>query len=233
MNLPPADDRPALIDMEAGVSLSRRRLAAEITGVATGLRARGMRPGHVVAVLADTISAHTLSVQTVLAAGAVAAPCTVPDTAGELADRLTELDARMVFTTPKLAELAVEAAEASRVRQVVSFGEAEGTVDFGSLHSRGPVVLPGPSPLRDALVLPDGRRLNHADLFTMMNRMDEPLRLEPADVVLVGWCPDSSPELSALAALVLVRGALLVAGGLHDARLVTVVAEPGRLPARV
>ncbi|GAA3205519.1 AMP-binding protein [Actinocorallia longicatena] len=233
MNLPPADDRPALIDMEVGVSLSRRRLASEITGVATGLRARGTRPGHVVAVLTDTISAHALAVQTILAAGAVAAPLTVPDTAEDLARRLTDLDARMIVTTPKLAGLAVEAAEFSRVRQVVCFGEAEGTVDFASLHSRGPIMLPGPSPLRDALVLPDGRRLNHADLFSMMNRMDEPLRLLPSDVVLVGWCPDASPHLSALIALVLARGALLVAGGLHDARLVTVVAEPGRPPQRI
>jgi hypothetical protein len=51
----------------------------------------------------------------------------------EVADRLNASGARVLITASPLAELAAEAADRSRVRQLFSFGDAPGTTPFRSL----------------------------------------------------------------------------------------------------
>ncbi|MEU7892602.1 AMP-binding protein [Nonomuraea sp. NPDC049152] len=214
-------DRPALIDLCAGLLYGYRRLVTEVTAAASGLIRRGARPGQVVGVHVDTVAAQTLAVHTVIAAGGAAAPLDPALPVARLAERLSDCDARMVITTPRLAESAVRAADESRVRQVIAFGDALGTVDFARLSRLGPAPLPSLDPAtRPALLPADGSALTHHDLLRAMGDLDRGVALTDADVLLVTWPPEGSGDLVALVGLAVSRGALVVAAhGLAPANL--------------
>ncbi|MFD1935900.1 MULTISPECIES: AMP-binding protein [Nonomuraea] len=231
-------DRPALIDLTAGLVYGYRRLVTEVTAAASGLIRRGARPHQVVGVHVDTVTAQTLAVHTVIAAGGVAAPLDPALPVGRIAGRLSECDARMMITTSRLADSAVRAVEDSRVRQVIAFGDALDTVDFARLSLLDAVPLPSLDPAtQTALSLADGRTLTHHDLLGEMSALDSGVALADSDVVLVTWPPDGGGDLVALVGLAVSRGALVIAanglapaslaGTLHDFG-VTVTALAGR-----
>ncbi|MER6947152.1 AMP-binding protein [Nonomuraea sp. NPDC000554] len=222
-------DRPALVDVGAGLAYGYRALVTEVTRAASGLVRRGARRDQVVGVQVSTAGAQTLAVHTVLAAGGVAAPIDPALPVREVAALLRECDARTLVVTPDLAESAALAADESRVRQVISLGTALDALDFGDLLALEPTALPVLDPKRqDALVLAGGHRLAHADLVGLMEELDLPVRLSESDAVLVAWPPDGGCGLVALVGLAVSRGALLVcAGGLDAARLPGLVREFG------
>jgi hypothetical protein len=84
-------------------------------------------------VFVQDATSFALAVNAIRAAGAV--PCAIaPDaTMAQVADRLNASGARVLITASPLAELAAEAADRSRVRQLFSFGDAPGTTPFRSL----------------------------------------------------------------------------------------------------
>ncbi|WP_160150411.1 AMP-binding protein [Nonomuraea solani] len=210
-------DRPALIDLRGGHVYGYRRLVTEVTRAASGLVRRGARRDQVVGVHVSTAGAQTLAVHTVVAAGGVAAPIDPGMGAYEMAAWLKECDARLLITTPDLAETAVLAAEESRVRQIVSLGAAPDTIDFRTLLTLTPTALPALDAKRqDCLLLADGRRLSHAGLLGRMAELDLPVRLAETDVVLSTWPPCAGGDLVALVGLVVSKGALLVTAGGGD-----------------
>ncbi|WP_219462233.1 AMP-binding protein, partial [Nonomuraea rhizosphaerae] len=124
-------DRPALVDLSGGHVYGYRKLVTEVTRAASGLVRRGARRDQVVGVHVTTAGAQTLAVHTVLAAGGVAAPIDPALPVPEVAELLRECDARTLLTTPDVAGAGALAADESRVRQVIAFGPALGTIDFG------------------------------------------------------------------------------------------------------
>jgi hypothetical protein len=74
-----------------------------------------------------------VAVHAVRAAGAVAAAVRPTRSAADIAAQLKQGRARLLITSADLADLAIQAAERSWVRQVFAFGEAEGTTPFDSL----------------------------------------------------------------------------------------------------
>ena len=84
-------------------------------------------------IFVDDAGSHAVAVHAVRAAGAIAAPVRPAQSAADIAAELKERRARLLITSAGLAEVAIEAAERSWVRQVYAFGEAEGTTPFGSL----------------------------------------------------------------------------------------------------
>ncbi|MEV0378622.1 AMP-binding protein [Nonomuraea sp. NPDC050643] len=210
-------DRPALIDLRGGHVYGYRRLVTEVTRAASGLVRRGARRDQVVGVHVSTAGAQTLAVHTVVAAGGVAAPIDPGAGAYDMAAWLRECDARLLITTPDLAETAILAAEESRVRQIVSLGSALDTIDFRALLTLEPTALPTLDAKRqDALLLTDGSRLSHAGLLGRMAELDLPVRLAESDVVLATWPPDGCADLVALVGLGVSKGALVVAAGGGD-----------------
>jgi hypothetical protein len=125
--------KAALIDAPQGTVTAWPRFGAMVRAAADGLRRRGLADGDSAAVFVQDAASFALAVNAIRAAGAV--PCVIaPDaTMAELADRLNASGARVLITASPLAELAAEAADRSRVRQLFSFGDAPGTTPFRSL----------------------------------------------------------------------------------------------------
>ncbi|MEU6711773.1 AMP-binding protein [Nonomuraea sp. NPDC046802] len=230
-------DRPALVDLRGGHVYGYRKLVTQVTRAASGLVRRGARRDQVVGVHVPTAGAQTLAVHTVLAAGGVVAPVDPALCPYEMAAWLRQCDARTLITTPDLAEKAVMAAEASRVRQVVSLGSALDTIDFRSLLRLAPTALPTlDAKHQGALVLAEGRRLSHAGLLMKMAELDLSVRLAESDVVLTTWRPDGGCDLPALVCLAVSKGALVVVSGGgdlpgtgHDYRVTVVTSPAGEL----
>ena len=94
---------------------------------------RGLREADTAGILVHDAVSHVVAVHAVRAAGATAVPIRSSQSATDIAAQLKQGRARLLITSAALAELAVQAAERSWVRQVFAFGEAEGTTPFGSL----------------------------------------------------------------------------------------------------
>jgi len=210
-------ERPALVDLRGGHVYGYRSLVTEVTRAASGLVRRGARRDQVVGVHVSTTGTQTVALHTVLAAGGVAAPIDPGLGPHEVAALLRDYDARTLITTPDLAQTAIQAADGSRVRQVIALGPALDTIDFRALLMLEPTALPALDAKRqDALVLPGGDRLTHAGLLTRMAELDVPVGLTESDVVLTTWPPGASPDLPALVCLAVSKGALIVAAGCGD-----------------
>src|SRR5690606_7714827 len=121
-----------------GERMSGAEFATVVQYAAAGLSRRGLHPNDVVAVLAPVSTARLVSVYTAMAVGCVALPLELSSDVDTLIRVLVDTDARMILTTGALAPLAVELADRSRVRQVVSFGEAPATTPFTELLRPAP-----------------------------------------------------------------------------------------------
>jgi len=109
------------------------QFAHMVRASARGLSQRGLAEADTAGIFVQDAASHVLAVHAVRAAGAVAAPVRPAQAAADIAAQLKRGKARLLITSAELAELAIQAAERSWVRQVFAFGEAEGTMPFGSL----------------------------------------------------------------------------------------------------
>ena len=123
------------------------QFARTIRAAADGLSRRGLRENDTAGVFVHDAVSHVIAVHAIRAAGATAAPMHPAQTAADIAAQLKQCRARLLITSAGLADLAIQAAERSLVRQVFAFGEAEGTTPFGSLLHTA----------RHGQVHPDGR----------------------------------------------------------------------------
>lgn len=128
----------ALIDAADGADTAVTtwpQFADTVRAAARGLSRRGLLETDTVGVLAGDAVSHAVAIQAIRAAGAIAAP--ISPVAGlstaDIAAQLKQCRARLLITSAALAEVAIQAAERSWVRQVVAFGEAEGTTPFSAL----------------------------------------------------------------------------------------------------
>ena len=200
-----------------GGSLSYADLRATTAGAAAGLVRRGVRTGDVAAVHVASVREYVLAVHTLVAAGAVAVPLPADALADELGACLTACDARLMVTTAPLADAALAAAERSRVRQVLAFGEVPATTPFAALLTAGPRAESAVDAVRDlALIFLDAGGYGRAAAVTHVQwvtelRATRGERIADGDVVVVPHpCrPDHAYGLTIDRALV--AGATLVA----------------------
>jgi acyl-CoA synthetase (AMP-forming)/AMP-acid ligase II len=181
----------ALIDAADGTVTTWPQFAHTVRAAARGLRRRGLQAGDTVGIFAADAASHAVAVHAVRAAGAAAWPIRPAARSADIAAQLSACRARVLITSAPLAELAVEAAERSWVRQVITFGEAEGTTSFGSLidaagHAEGPENAstgrdprtpgPDPVPISDVagLTLAGGPRLTRWDVVVAGPPCGEP-----------------------------------------------------------
>ena len=189
------------------------QFAHMVRAAARGLSRRGLQEGDTAGIFVEDAVSHAVAVHAVRAAGATAAPVRL--SAVDPGAQLKARRARLLITSAGLAGLAIEAAERSLVRQVFSFGEAEGTTEFGSL-----LLTPrhGELDAQDG----DGGGPAPEQLFDLV-RPDEPVpqlirrpvpRLTCRDVV-VAAPPCGDPEAyTSLLDLALTVGATIVAAPL-------------------
>jgi acyl-CoA synthetase (AMP-forming)/AMP-acid ligase II len=157
----------ALIDAAARESvLTWPQFAYLVRGAARGLSRRGLQEGDTAGIFVDDAVSHAVAVHAVRAAGATAVPIGPAQSgpaqsaaaqsaaagparsAADVAAQLKQGRARLLITSPALADLAIEAAERSWVRQVFAFGEAEGTTPFDSLLESPRLESPRPSQIQ-------------------------------------------------------------------------------------
>ncbi|MEV7964643.1 AMP-binding protein [Sphaerisporangium sp. NPDC088356] len=204
-------DRHALVDLAGGAVYTYQRLAASVTRAAAGLVKRGMKAGQVSGVYVHTVPAQIVALLSVIAAGGVALPVSVSSGIAEMAALFTHHDVRLLFTTPDLVEAASEAADASRVRQIVTFGPTPDTVDFDELLDMGETPRPQTAPATEpAVAMADGV-LTHREFLAGVRTLDRTADLVASDVVLVAWPLDGGCDIPVLVSLALMRGATVVA----------------------
>jgi AMP-binding enzyme len=125
-------DAVALGHAEAAV-ITWPQFAHMVRAAARGLSRRGLQQGDTAGIFVGDAVSHVVAVHAVRAAGAVAAAVRPTRSATDIAAQLKQSRARLLITSADLADLAIQAAERSWVRQVFAFGEAEGTTSFDSL----------------------------------------------------------------------------------------------------
>ena len=194
------------------------QFAHMVRAAARGLSRRGLGEADTAGIFVDDAVSHAVAVQAVRAAGAIAAPVRPAQSAADIAAELKERRARLLITSAGLAEVAIEAAERSWVRQVYAFGEAEGTTPFGSLletprpangsgSHNGSNSHSGPAPVEQGSELPE---LPPDRAVPQLIRRPVP-RLTCRDVVLA-TPPCGDPDAyTSLLDLALAAGATIVA----------------------
>jgi AMP-binding enzyme len=129
--------RAALIDATDGSVTGWPRFARTVRAAAGGLARRGLAEGDTAGVFVQDAASAAIAVNAIRAAGGRA--CLIRSDAGpaDIAARLNACGARVLITSAPLAELAAEGADRSRVRQIIAFGDADGTTPFSSLLGSG------------------------------------------------------------------------------------------------
>ena len=125
--------RTALIDATDGTVTAWSRFARTVCDAARGLARRGLGPGDTAGVMVKDAASFAIAVNAVRAAGAAALSVSPDASTACAAARLNAGGARLLITSAALAGPATEAADRSRVRQVIAFGDAPGTTPFSSL----------------------------------------------------------------------------------------------------
>jgi acyl-CoA synthetase (AMP-forming)/AMP-acid ligase II len=215
-------EKPALVGGPAlgpGQRLSYADFARMVQAAAAGLGWRGVRSGDAVGVYAPDAVSYAIAVHAIRAAGGVPSPvCRATAVAG-MAAQLTDCGARMLITGPPLVPVALAAAERSRVRQLISFGDEPETVPFGSLLSRGarppPSCEPGDTALLPYDIRPDGDPrpvpLTHDDLAEELRRRAGKASMTGQDVVIAAPPTGAGLAYGVLVDLALLEGATIVA----------------------
>jgi hypothetical protein len=129
--------RAALIDATDSSVTAWPRFARTVRAAAGGLARRGLAEGDSAGVFVQDAAHAAIAVNAIRAAGGRA--CLIRSDAGpaDIATRLNACGARVLITSAPLAGLAAEGADRSRVRQVIAFGDADGTTPFSSLLGSG------------------------------------------------------------------------------------------------
>lgn len=221
-------DRHALVDLAGGAIYTYQCLAVSVGRAAAGLVRRGMRAGQVSGIYVNAVPAQIVALLSVIAAGGVALPVSVSSGISGMAKLFTRHDVRLLFTTPELVEAAAEVADASRVRQIVTFGRTPYSVDFDDLLPPGGGADLDPRPVSEpAVALADGV-LTHGEFLAGVRTLDRTADVVASDVVLVAWPLDGGYDIPVLVSLALMRGATVVAApGLTRPLLRGVVADFG------
>ena len=231
---PSRGQRPALVGGLAG-SVCYAELASTVQAAAAGLAWRGLQPGDAVGVHVPDAACYVLAAHAIRAAGGVPSPIAPGLTVAEIAAQLADCGARLLLTGPPLEGAAQAAAELSLVRQVISFGEAPGTVQFGAMLHMGTLPAHCGRP-GDMALLPYSRAragalspvpVSHRDMLSLLGKQEAEAGIGETDVVLAGPPDGDGLSYTALIDLALLRGATIVAADADElaAADVTAVGE--------
>src|SRR5258707_45152 len=134
---PSRGEHRALVGGPADPAYGYAELAATVQAAAAGLAWRGLQPRDVVGVYVPDAACYVLAAHAIRAAGGVPSPVAAGLAVPEIAGQLADCRARMLLTAPPLDAAALEAADRSWVRQVISFGETPDAIQFCALLTVG------------------------------------------------------------------------------------------------
>jgi len=131
-------DKPALVDINTGYTLTYAQLERRVAQLAAGLRKRGFRKGDVMAIFSPNHPDYAVAFLGVAAAGGASATINPLYLVDELAAQLQDAGAKFLLTIPPLLDRAREAAQRSGVKEVFVIGAVPGTVSLDDLLDAGP-----------------------------------------------------------------------------------------------
>ena len=214
--------RAALIDATDGSVTAWPRFARTVRAAAAGLARRGLAEGDTAGVFVQDAASAAIAVNAIRAAGARACLIRSDASPADIAARLNACDARLLITSAPLAGLAAEGADRSRVRQVIAFGDADGTTPFSSLLGSGrhsqpdaqaaaePGFAERSGPAHES-GRPEGNGLTHERDLADSGEPGPGGDLTHRDVVVAGPPCGGGPAYTSLLDLTLLAGATLVA----------------------
>jgi acyl-CoA synthetase (AMP-forming)/AMP-acid ligase II len=186
--------RPAIIDGATGRVIGYGELAAAVGRTASGLVARGVAKGDVLALSSPNGPGFVIAYFAALAAGALVTTVNPLAPAADLTRQLTLSGARWLVTTAaQFTGGGREAAAAAGVHETFVFGTAAGASPFAALAGTSPAgSLPEVGPDDNALLLyssgttglPKGVLLTHRSLVASLGQTAAVHRVRAGDVVI-------------------------------------------------
>jgi acyl-CoA synthetase (AMP-forming)/AMP-acid ligase II len=214
----------ALVGGPAHPACGYAEFAATVRAAAAGLAWRGLQPRDVIGVYVPDAACYVFAAHAIRAAGGVPTPLATGLTVPEIASQLADCGARMLLTAPPLATSALAAADRSWVRQVISFGEAPGAIQFSALLGMG-TLQPAPGRVHDPALLPYSRTpdgllapapVSHYDMSVQLRRLETEASVGEKDVVLAAPPVGDGRTYTALLDHALLRGATVVAASADE-----------------
>jgi acyl-CoA synthetase (AMP-forming)/AMP-acid ligase II len=212
-------EQRALVGGMDGADYTYAELAATVQAAAAGLAWRGLQSGDVVGVhVADAVS-YVLATHAIRAAGGVPAPVSPRLSVPQIAWQLAECGARMLLTAPPHTADSLAAADRSRVRQVISFREAAGTIAFGALLGMGSLRPPS-GKAHDLALLSYAQQADgtltpvaatHLEMTGELGRLADEAGITERDVVLAAPPAGDGRAYTAFIDNALLCGAMIVA----------------------
>ncbi len=190
----PDDETVVLVDGPSGREITGAGFRRSVAALASGLAARGIGHGDVVALYLPNIPEYAVAFHGICGAGATNSTANPLYTARELTHQLTDSGAKLLVTAPPFLDVATEAAGAAGVDEVFVIGEAEGATPFTDLLG-DPAGAPTPEfdPAEDLAVLPyssgttglpKGVMLTHRNLVANLVQTNAALAPSPNDVLI-------------------------------------------------
>jgi acyl-CoA synthetase (AMP-forming)/AMP-acid ligase II len=191
-------DKPALVDVPTGRTLTFAQVDDLARRAAGGLRARGLGKGETVAVFLPNLPEYAIAFHgTTLARGTVTTINPVYN-AEEIEYQLKDAGAKFAITYPDALDRVREAAEGTAVQEIFVLGEGEGATPVTELLSADPVGDDADiDPAKDIAALPyssgttgypKGVRLTHRNLVANLNQVTGLMPVSEDDV-LIGVLP--------------------------------------------
>lgn len=170
--------KPALVDAALGMAVSYGELADAVAEVSTGLSARGVSPGDVLALCAPNCIDFAIACYAAMRSGAIVTTVNPLCTPAEISRQLRQTSARWLVTTAGLFEQKLRGASAgTAILTTFVIGEPTGgLVTLGSLRMRGQALTPLVSASDVALLptssgttgLPKSVELTHRNLVASL-----------------------------------------------------------------
>lgn len=147
-------DRVVLIDGPSGREMTAAQFAHGVKALAGGLIERGFGRGKVVALMAPNLPEYCVVFHGVAWSGGTITTINPTYTAPEVRHQLNDSGAEMLITVAPFLDIAREAAEGTKVAEIVVIGEAGDATPFSDLMG-SPLEQQAPvEPEQDVVVLP-------------------------------------------------------------------------------
>lgn len=147
-------DTLAVTDAAGTRGYTYTQLAAAVRRAAAGLVARGFGPGDVLAMLSPNVPEYPIAFHAAALVGGSVVVLNPLDTPDDLVAHLNASGARLLVTGTAEAPKAVALRVRTAVREVIVFGEAEGTTPFSELVSAdAEPPTPAVDPRRDVVTV--------------------------------------------------------------------------------
>jgi acyl-CoA synthetase (AMP-forming)/AMP-acid ligase II len=147
-------DHPALIDGPTGRTLTYRRLAGAVTGLAARLAERGLGKGDVFGIFCPNIPEFAVVYLAVASLGAITTTINSLYTADEIVFQLEDSGARHLLTVPSFLDRARDAADRTGILHVFVAGDPREPLFAGEYWEGGSPPEVSIDPLEDLVTLP-------------------------------------------------------------------------------